>query len=203
MTDQTSTKASILIVDDNHLNLTVLFECLNESGFKILIAEDGESAITRADFAKPDLILLDIMMPGIDGFETCRRLKEKETTKNIPIIFMTAMTDPVDKIRGFGMGAVDYVTKPFHQEEVIARITTHLTIQRQKNELEEALFKIRTLNGLLPICASCKKIRNDKGYWEQVETYIENHTDVRFSHGVCPDCSRRLYPELYNGTDKI
>jgi len=129
--------AVILVVDDNPMNLGVLFDHLNASGFKILIAEDGESAIHQAKFAKPDIILLDIMMPGIDGFETCRYLKKNEETKDIPVIFMTALFETADKIKGFEAGAVDYITKPFQNEEVIARITTHLTIQFQKKELEE------------------------------------------------------------------
>jgi len=129
--------AVILVVDDNPMNLGVLFDHLNASGFKILIAEDGESAIHQAKFAKPDIILLDIMMPGVDGFEACRNLKKNEETKDIPVIFMTALFETADKIKGFESGAVDYITKPFQNEEVIARITTHLTIQFQKKELEE------------------------------------------------------------------
>ncbi len=129
--------ASILVVDDNPMNLGVLFDHLKTSGFKILIAEDGESAIHQAKFAKPDVILMDVMMPGIDGFEACRNLKKDEETKDIPVIFMTALFETADKIKGFEAGAVDYITKPFQNEEVIARITAHLTIQLQKKELQE------------------------------------------------------------------
>ncbi len=130
-------KEKILIVDDNASNLKLLFDYLTSSGYETLIAEDGEEALVHAEKAMPGIILLDIMMPGIDGFETCRRLKQKESTKEIPVIFMTALTGTVDKVRGFKTGAVDYVTKPFQQEEVLSRITAHLTIQRQKKELAE------------------------------------------------------------------
>jgi len=129
--------ASVLVVDDNPMNLGVLFDHLKTSGFKILIAEDGESAIYQAKFAKPDVILLDVMMPGADGFETCRNLKKDDASKHIPVIFMTALFETADKIKGFEAGGVDYITKPFQNEEVIARITAHLTIQIQKKELEE------------------------------------------------------------------
>ncbi|ETR67282.1 MAG: response regulator receiver sensor signal transduction histidine kinase [Candidatus Magnetoglobus multicellularis str. Araruama] len=114
-----------------------MLDQLNESGYKTLIAENGEVGIKRAIYAQPDLILLDIMMPGIDGFETCRQLKNNPKTCNIPIIFITALTSLPNRVQGFESGAVDYVTKPFQKEEVIARIHTHLTIQDQKKELEK------------------------------------------------------------------
>jgi len=130
-------KSTILVVDDTPTNLSVLLDYLNQSGFKTLIAQDGEGALEQADFARPDIILLDVMMPGIDGFETCKQLKANDATKDIPIIFMTALSETVDKIKGFQYGAVDYITKPFQQEEVLVRITTHLTIQHQKKALND------------------------------------------------------------------
>ncbi|NEP02589.1 MAG: response regulator, partial [Symploca sp. SIO2E9] len=136
MSDDNYNKGDILIVDDNHTNLGVLFDFLTNSGFKVLVAQDGESALQKAEFANPDLILLDIMMPGIDGFETCRRLKAKASTRNIPVIFMTALSDTDDKVKGFSFGAVDYVTKPVQQEEVRARVTTHLTLRKLQKRLE-------------------------------------------------------------------
>ena len=128
-------QATILIVDDNPINLRLLFHYLKTSGFKTLVATSGEKAIQQAERLQPDLILLDVMMPGIDGFETCRRLKKNELTKNVPVIFITALSDMVDKLKGFKIGGVDYIVKPFHQEEVLARVNTHLTLQRQKHEL--------------------------------------------------------------------
>lgn len=130
-------KPVILIVEDDVINLRILTEFLDESNFEILVAKNGESAIRQAMFACPDIILLDIMMPGIDGFETCRRLQEEDKTKEIPIIFLTALSAISDKVRGFSLGAVDYITKPFKKEEIIARVTTHLTLKTQKKKLEE------------------------------------------------------------------
>jgi len=136
MLDETINKGVIVIVDDKPTNLGVLFDFLTDSGFKVLVAQDGESAIQKVEYAHPDLILLDVMMPGIDGFETCRRLKENESTQDIPVIFMTALSDTAAKVKGFSLGAVDYVTKPVQQEEVKARVTTHLTIRNLQKRLQ-------------------------------------------------------------------
>jgi PAS domain S-box-containing protein len=136
MSDENFHKGVIVIVDDNPTNLGVLFDFLTDSGFKVLVAQDGESALQKVEYARPDLILLDVMMPGIDGFETCRQLKAKASTQDIPVIFMTALSDTVDKVKGFNLGAVDYITKPVQQEEVRARVTTHLTIRNLQKKLE-------------------------------------------------------------------
>jgi putative two-component system response regulator len=127
---------TLLVVDDNPVNLEVLFDLLGEKGFHILTAKSGALALKRAETAQPDLIVLDVLMPpGIDGFETCRRLKARQTTRDIPVIFMTALSDTVDKVTGFEVGAVDYITKPIQSEEVLARVNAHLTIQRLQKEL--------------------------------------------------------------------
>lgn len=128
---------SILIVDDNPNNLEVLSETLTRSGFQVAVAIDGESAIEQVQYDRPELILLDVMMPGIDGFETCRRLKKNPATCEIPIIFTTALSDTENKVQGFSLGAVDYVTKPFQQEEVLARVRVHLQLQNLTRTLEE------------------------------------------------------------------
>lgn len=135
--------AKILIVDDNPANLSVLSECLESYEFEILIAQNGESAIQKANYANPDLIILDIMMPGIDGFETCKRLKEKPKTQNIPIILMTALSDHNNKVKGLKSGAVDYITKPFQQDEVVARINIHLSIHYLSQEVQEKNLKLQ------------------------------------------------------------
>jgi signal transduction histidine kinase len=126
----------ILIVDDNPTNTKVLFDCLKSAGYRILIAQSGESAIEKLKIASPDLILLDVMMPGINGFETCQYLKSTSATQNIPIIFMTALADTEEKIQGFSLGAVDYITKPFQQEEVLARINTHLQLRNLSKQMQ-------------------------------------------------------------------
>ncbi|NEP62652.1 MAG: response regulator [Symploca sp. SIO2G7] len=143
MSDENFDKSVIVIVDDNPTNLGVLFDLLHDSGFKVLVAQDGESAIQKVEYAHPDLILLDVMMPGIDGFETCRRLKAKESTKDIPVIFMTALSETVDKVKSFALGAVDYITKPVQQEEVIARVTTHLKIQKLQKTFQEQNLQLQ------------------------------------------------------------
>jgi phosphoserine phosphatase RsbU/P len=135
--EKTSTDTeSILLVDDNPTNLQVLFQTLDGVGCKLLIAKNGEMALSIAGKARPDLILLDIMMPGIDGYEVCRQLKSVSATADIPVIFLSALGDTQDKVKGLQLGAVDYITKPFQPDEVIARVNTHLTIHRLKREVE-------------------------------------------------------------------
>jgi signal transduction histidine kinase len=127
----------ILIVDDNPTNLKVLSDALRDQGWITWVATDGESAIEQVEYALPDLILLDVMMPGIDGFETCRQLKANPLTQRLPIIFMTALSDTVDKVKGLELGAVDYITKPFQHEEVLARVKLHLNLFYLNTCLEE------------------------------------------------------------------
>ncbi|MDE5086111.1 MAG: response regulator [Trichodesmium sp. St16_bin2-tuft] len=126
----------ILVVDDTPANLAILSEALNDADFEVAIATDGELAISQAKLSLPSLILLDVMMPGMDGFETCRRLKGSKVTKNIPIIFMTALSDSIDKVKGLSLGAVDYVTKPFQEAELIARVRTQLKLYHLTEHLE-------------------------------------------------------------------
>ncbi|UNU27391.1 response regulator [Microcoleus vaginatus HSN003] len=151
--------SSILIVDDNPSNLDVLSEALAGSGWEILVATDGETAIEQAEYSQPDLILLDVMMPGIDGFETCHRLKASPLTTEISVIFMTALSDIGDKVKGFNLGAVDYITKPFEQKEVLARVNLHLKLRSLtkvlaqqnlmlKREIEDRLAAEAALNQL-------------------------------------------------------
>ncbi|HEY9826926.1 MAG TPA: response regulator [Stenomitos sp.] len=128
---------TVLIVDDNPVNLEVLTETLVNGGYQVAVATDGESALEQIKYCRPALILLDVMMPGIDGFETCRRLKENPTSHNIPIIFMTAVTDIESKIKGFSLGAVDYITKPFQGDEVIARVKVQISLQNLTQTLEQ------------------------------------------------------------------
>ncbi|MBW1981811.1 MAG: SpoIIE family protein phosphatase [Deltaproteobacteria bacterium] len=135
--DNNVTNEKILLVDDNPTNLQVLYQTLSGRGYKLLVAKNGESALAVARKAAPHLILLDIMMPDIDGYEVCRRLKEDENTSEIPIIFLSALDETEDKVRGLDLGAVDYIAKPFQADEVIARVNTHLTIYRLKREVEQ------------------------------------------------------------------
>jgi DNA-binding response OmpR family regulator len=198
-------KGLILLVDDEEKNLTVTTQALKQHGYRCLTARDGHTGIQRAILAQPDLILLDVRMPGIDGFETCRRLKANDVTRDIPVLFMTIVADLSEKVRGFEVGGVDYLTKPIELPELFGRVTAHITIRRQQklieahnNELQEALAKVKLLSGLLPICMHCKKVRDDEGYWQQVEVYIRDHSEAEFSHGVCPDCKQKYYAHYFN-----
>lgn len=136
-TDSRAEAERILLVDDNPTNLQVLFQTLEGRGYNLLVAKDGETALTIVKKALPELILLDIMMPGIDGYEVCRQLKENPATRDIPVIFLSALDDTKDKVRGLDLGAVDYISKPFQTDEVIARVNTHLTIHRLQQQLQE------------------------------------------------------------------
>jgi len=128
---------TILIVDDTPANVSVLADYLEDQGFRVVVAQDGEEGLKRAEFVKPDLVLLDVMMPGMDGFETCRRLKASDSAKDIPVIFMTALTDTSSVVTAFSVGGVDYVTKPIQIEEVLARISTHLALREMHKQLAE------------------------------------------------------------------
>lgn len=202
MIDGNQHKPLILMVDDVPKNLQLLGIILKKIDCEIAAATDGQQVMDMIAHHKPDLILLDVMMPVLDGYEVCSRLKADPNTTDIPIIFLTAKTESSDIVKGFELGAVDYVTKPFTPAELLARVKTHLELRQSKialeqnvKELKDALEHVKQLSGLLPICAHCKKIRNDSGYWQQVEVYIENHSEAQFTHGFCPDCIQQYYPE--------
>ena len=149
MTESNDAAEAILLVDDNPTNLQLLFETLDGRGYKLLIAKDGNAALSIARKASPNLILLDIMMPEIDGYEVCRQLKADPKTAEIPVIFLSALTDTKDKVQGLDLGAVDYVTKPFQPDEVIARVNTHLTVYRLKKALDQKNKELQEANELL------------------------------------------------------
>jgi len=194
-------KRSILVVDDNIINLRLLEQLLTANHYIARLATNGTRALATIHKEPPDLILLDIMMPGMDGLEVCRQLKNDERTAHIPVLFISAINETPDKVKAFTLGAVDYISKPFQADEVLARVKTHLTLsllQRQlekKNaELKKAFDEIKILQGVLPICSVCKKIRNDDGYWQQLEVYIRDHSEPMFSHSLCRECAHALYP---------
>jgi PleD family two-component response regulator len=170
----------ILIIDDNHTNLSVLSKVLKSAGLKVRVAIDGESAIAQVEYDPPELILLDIQMPGIDGFETCQRLKAQDRTQDIPIIFMTALTDMEHKIKGLSLGAVDYITKPFQEEEVLARIRVHLKLRfltqkviEQAKALQEANLELQRLANLDGLTEVANRRRFDEYLEEQWECLAE------------------------------
>jgi len=142
----TKTKETLLIVDDIPTNLKVLLTYLHDLNYEVLVAQNGEDALEKVAYAKPDLVLLDVMMPKMDGFEVCRRLKKDEQFRDIPVIFMTALTDTVDKIKGFEIGAVDYIIKPIQHEEVLARVSTHLNLRNLQKLLKEQNLSLERKN---------------------------------------------------------
>lgn len=195
-------ESDIVIVDDNPSNLTILRDMLKTYGGHTRSVLDGRTGIVTVEKELPDLVLLDILMPDMNGLEVCRHLKDCEPTKEIPVLFISALDTIEDKNAAFAAGGADYITKPFQEQEVIARIRVHLALRNMQKCLEEknkqlqnALDGVNTLKKFLPICASCKSIRDDKGYWRDVEIFIEQQTGFTCSHGICPDCSKKLYPE--------
>jgi DNA-binding response OmpR family regulator len=176
----------ILIVDDDPSNIRLLEDMLSTQGYTISTATNGAEALQSLEKQKVDLILLDIIMPDMDGYNVCIEIKNNAELRDIPIIFVTAKTETEDLVRGFEAGAVDYVIRPYKRAELLARVKTHL-------ELKKARDEIHTLRGILPICSRCKKIRDDEGYWKKLEEYIERHSTIKFSHSLCKDCAEELY----------
>ena len=173
----------ILIVEDNPTNIVLLEGVLSKNGYKVVAASDANQAFEFITNELPDLILLDVMIPGMNGFEICEELKSNIKTKSIPVIFLTAKTATEDIVKGFEVGGVDYVTKPFKIEELIARVNTHIEIKK--------------LRSLLPICPACKKIRNDEGYWQSIEDYFKGQNIVDFSTTFCEKCAKEKYWDLF------
>jgi len=195
----------ILIAEDDPVSRRVLEATLLKWGYQVATTSNGTEAWEALNAPDaPRLAILDWMMPGIDGVEICRRARLRADPGPLHIILLTARGRKEDVIAGLQAGADDYVTKPFDQEELKARVQVGLRIVDLQTmlaarvaELEEALTRVRQLRGLLPICSYCKKVRDDSNYWQQVEQYVSTHADVQFSHGICPDCYRKVVePQL-------
>lgn len=195
----------ILVAEDDYLVSEEIIRSLRVQGYiNIMEAADGEEAFEKTCSLRPDIVLMDIKMPKLDGIGAARKILECCPT---PVVILTAF-ESQDYLQGAaeaGVGA--YLTKPPRPGELersisiaLARHADMMELRRLNRELEQALNKVKTLSGFLPICASCKKIRDDKGYWQQIESYIRDHSEAEFSHGICPECAKKLYPEYY---DKI
>jgi sigma-B regulation protein RsbU (phosphoserine phosphatase) len=186
----------VLIAEDDAVSRRLLEATLDKFGYEVVVAADGAEAwgeLQRAD--APRLAILDWMMPEIDGVELCRRIRSRPTTTPPYLILLTAKSEKVDVVAGLDSGANDYLTKPFDRAELRARVQVGAHVMElQSNlaarvrELEDALSQVRQLQGLLPICSYCKKIRDEKNYWQRVDSYLSEHSGVVFSHGICPDC---------------
>ncbi len=195
----------VLIVDDEAVIRRLLATSLKSWGYEVLTASGGEQAweILKRDDA-PSLAILDWTMPGMDGLELCKKVRALQKSKKPYLIFVTAKARTQDIVTGLEAGADDYIVKPFQREELRARVRVgermlelQTALADHVRELEDALARVKQLQGLLPICSYCKKVRDDRNYWQQVETYIEGHSDAQFTHGICPEC-RATYvePEL-------
>jgi len=189
----------ILIAEDDPVSRVFLEVSLVKWGYEVFSACDGNQAWQALQRDSPSIAILDWMMPGIDGAEVCRRARAVQTPTPVYIIMLTAKTDKKDVVEGLDAGADDYLTKPFDRQELRARIGVGLRIaELQKNladrvvELEGALSRVKQLQGLLPICSYCKKVRDDQNYWQQVDSYISKHSEVAFSHSICPTCYDQL-----------
>ena len=189
-----------LIADDELHSRRLLQDALAPEGYEILEACDGPEALSllQRDPA-PALAILDWMMPGLDGVEVCRRVRGQPRPAPPYLILLTSRDRAEDIVAGLDAGADDYVTKPFEPGELRARarvglriVTLQHALSDQVDQLQAALAQVRRLQGLLPICAYCKKIRDDRNYWQQVESYIAAHSEARFSHAICPNCYEKV-----------
>jgi DNA-binding response OmpR family regulator len=193
----------ILIAEDNATSRRALEANLVGWGFDVVSTEDGEQAwsvLQQPD--APKLAILDWMMPGQDGVEVCRRARTIESTEPPYLILLTARGSQGDIVAGLEGGADDYLTKPVDRAELRARlqagqrvVNLQSSLATRVRELEAALAKVKRLQGLLPICSYCKKVRSDENYWQQVDAYITEHSDLRLSHGICPDCFETVMRE--------
>ncbi len=236
----------ILVVEDSVTQAVQLQSLLERNGYHVTMATDGAEALSLMEKMHPTLVISDILMPGMDGYELCRRIKKDAGTKDIPVILVTQLSEPEDILKGLECGADNFITKPYEEDFLLSRIQYILInrrlrtkvrtdmglevffanrrhfitsdriqildllfstyesalqkareLERVNRKLQEALETIKTLEGILPICANCKKIRDESGEWQSLERYIGDRSNAVFSHGLCPDCARRLYPEYF------
>lgn len=238
----------ILVVEDSATQAQKLQYFLEQENYEVHWVENGKLGLEFLEKKIPTIIISDVMMPEMDGFEFCAIVKKDEKYRHIPVILLTTLSDPQDIIKGLESGADNFITKPYEKDYLLSRIVYILTNQKlrkgtgrasemgleiffagkkyfitsekmqiidllfstyeaviQKNielerlnkELKQANENIRILKGLIPICSHCKKVRNDDGFWEQVEVYISEHSEADFSHSLCPVCIKELYPDLY------
>lgn len=272
--DRKTTK-HIMIVEDSSIQAESLKSLLIKEGYQVSIAKSAIEGLEQIKESKPDMVVSNILMPGIDGFEMCRRIKAEKEFQKIPVILLTALKDPKDIIRGLECSANDFISKPYKEEILFSKIKNFFLrnshneiyfegqkfvisatreqildflistyesmvlknrelinaqeklkelneqleekinertaslleeieerkrIQKENNlliaELRGSLSKIKTLSGLIPICSYCKKIRDDKGYWNHLESFISEHSETSFTHSMCPECSKKAYEEL-------
>ena len=208
----------VLITDDDPQILQLQATVLKRAGYEVLEASTGEECLEAVRAHHPDIVLLDVMLPGLTGIEVCRQIKADKTSQDIFVILVSGVQVSSEyQADGLDVGADGYIIKPISNKELIARVHSMVRIKRAEDalrekekeqqklisELQEALAEIKTLKGFIPICASCKKIRDDEGYWNQLEAYISKHTDAVFSHGICPECAEKYREEIKGLTKKL
>jgi len=202
-------KLKALVVDDDPAIRSATVRIAATAGFTVLEAGTGEDGLAVVSSASPDLVLLDVVLPGMDGYEVCRRLKSSQQDP-VPYVVMVSggRTTSDEQSRGLERGADGYIARPLSNRELKARIEAWGRIIRAERErdrliedLKVALAKIESLQGLLPICSSCKRIRNDEGAWTQVELYVQRRSRATFTHGICPECHDELYPDFPSRPD--
>ena len=207
----------ILVTDDDPDVLLLSTTLLREEGYEVFEATTGKEGLEAARAHHPDMILLDVMLPDMTGVEVCRQIKTDEELRRIFVILVSGVRVSSEyQADGLNVGADGYIIKDITNREFLARISSMVRIKRVEDalrekereqrklisELQEALAEIKTLKGLIPICASCKKIRDDEGYWNQLEAYISKHTDAVFTHGFCPECAKKWKAEIGHHTEK-
>ena len=240
-TNKEDCRCRIVVVEDSMAQALQLQDLLEENGYSVTTARDGRDALALLEKGLPDLVISDVVMPEMDGYELCRIIKEDERWKDLPVILLTRQTEAEDIVRGLESGADSFVTKPYEPKLLISRIEYILVnrairrnprtemgievffagrkrfihsdrvqildllfsayenslvqkkrLEKLSKELNDALSTIKTLHGILPVCANCKKIRDDAAAWKQAEAYMEEHPDAEFSSGICPDCAEKM-----------
>ncbi len=203
---------NVLIVDDDPDAINLLKRHLENHGFRVLTACNGREALVILHKNDVRLVVTDRIMPVMNGLELCQKIRASNIPGYVYVILLTVCDRREDVVAGINAGADDYLTKPFYSEELTVRIDTGLRAlnleqslrekiaieKRLFGELQEALGQVKRLSGLLPICATCKKILDDKGYWNEIEPYICEHSEADFSHGICPECAEKYYPDFFN-----
>lgn len=224
MDKKSAAKKTVLIVDDEPLSVKILCHQL-ENDYTIILANSGQEALDIVSHTVPDIILLDLLMPGMDGYEVYRAIRDIHKFDGVPVIFITSLPDAECEAMGLELGANDFVHKPFVAELVRLRIKNHLAFSQERSlllkrstelqqlnskmqaeiakrkeiqhaneelikKLEDALEQVKQLEGIIPICSYCHKIRDDRNVWQQMEQYISAHSEAMFSHGMCPECSK-------------
>ena len=238
-------ETKILIAEDSATQSELLKYMLEEQGFSVATARDGVEALEYLNRNAPAMVVTDVMMPEMDGYELCKRIKTAENREPIPVLLLTKLSEPEDVIKGLECGADGFMTKPYSEENLVSRInyilsnaevrkkavsetglevvyagkkhlitstriqifdlliSTYESAVQKTKELEKSLRElksahetIRTLKGLIPICAWCKKVVDDKGSWQQIELYVRDHSEADFTHGLCPECRAKTFPQF-------